>query len=293
MNILIGLVPAALWGLMPLIAGKTGGKPINQLVGNTYGALIVAVIIALFRHPQLSSSAFIWCLLSGACWACGQLSQYWSFPEIGVSRAMPISTGAQLVGTSVVGVLFFGEWATGFDKLFGFAALILIIVGILFTTKTDKIDASQGLDPAVLRRGTTVLLLGTIGYVGFSALPQIPVVDGWSAFFPQAIGMVLASAIISIFYRDKNEPHPLVDKRSFANIAVGIDFGIATAVYMYSTKVNGIATGFTLSQMSVIVSTLSGILLLGEKKSKKGLTYVTIGLVIVVIGGVITGSLGK
>ncbi|MHA8111269.1 GRP family sugar transporter [Lactobacillaceae bacterium Melli_B4] len=293
MNILIGLVPAALWGLMPLIAGKTGGKPINQLLGNTYGALLVAIVIALFRHPQLTVGAFIWCLLSGACWAFGQLSQYWSFPEIGVSRAMPISTGAQLVGTSVVGVLFFGEWQTGADKALGFFALLLIIGGILFTTKTDKVDQSQGLDPAILRKGTIVLLLGTIGYVGFSALPQIPVVDGWSAFFPQAIGMAITAIIISFFYRDKNEPNPIFDKKSLANIAVGIDFGIATAVYMYSAKINGIATGFTLSQMSVIVSTLSGILFLGEKKSKKGLTYVTIGLVIVVIGGVITGSLGK
>ncbi|MEJ6400923.1 GRP family sugar transporter [Nicoliella lavandulae] len=293
MNILIGLIPAALWGLMPLIAGKTGGKPINQLVGNTYGALIVAIVIALFRHPQVSSSAIFWCLLSGACWACGQLSQYWSFPEIGVSRAMPISTGAQLVGTSVVGVLFLGEWQTGIDKALGFFALILIIIGILFTTKTDQADQSKGLDPAKLKKGTIVLLLGTIGYVGFSALPQIPDVDGWSAFFPQAIGMVLAAVIISFFYRNKNEPHPLIQKKSFANILVGIDFGIATAVYMYSAKVNGIATGFTLSQMSVIVSTLSGVLFLGEEKSKKGLIYVSIGLVIVVIGGIITGSLGK
>jgi len=33
MNILIALIPALGWGIMPLITGKIGGSPANQMFG--------------------------------------------------------------------------------------------------------------------------------------------------------------------------------------------------------------------------------------------------------------------
>lgn len=44
-------------------------------------------------------------------WTLGQFTQYIAFEKMGVSRTMPISTGMQLVGTSLTGIIFFGEWA--------------------------------------------------------------------------------------------------------------------------------------------------------------------------------------
>ncbi|MBA5735072.1 glucose transporter GlcU, partial [Escherichia coli] len=49
------------------------------------------------------------------------------------------------------------------------------------------------------------------------------------------------------------------------------------------------ATGFSLSQMGVVISTIGGILFLGEKKTKKELILVIIGVVLVIIGGTMIG----
>lgn len=71
-------------------------------------------------------------------WTLGQFTQYIAFEKMGVSRTMPISTGMQLVGTSLTGIIFFGEWAGLLPKLSGFAAIILIVGGIILTTKRSE-----------------------------------------------------------------------------------------------------------------------------------------------------------
>lgn len=58
---------------------------------------------------------------------------------------------------------------------------------------------------------------------------------------------------------------------------------------LFSNKLVGIATGFSLSQMGVVISTIGGILFLGEKKTKKELILVIIGVVLVIIGGTMIG----
>ena len=50
----------------------------------------------------------------------------------------------------------------------------------------------------------------------------------------------------------------------------------------------GLAVGFSLSQMGIIISTLGGIFLLGEKK-KKEFKYVVFGCLLVIFGGILLG----
>ena len=52
---------------------------------------------------------------------------------------------------------------------------------------------------------------------------------------------------------------------------------------------NGIATGFTLSQMNVVLATLGSIYILGEKKTRKEMRHVLTGLALVVAGGIMIG----
>ncbi|MEG0372360.1 MAG: GRP family sugar transporter, partial [Enterococcus sp.] len=51
----------------------------------------------------------------------------------------------------------------------------------------------------------------------------------------------------------------------------------------------GLAIGFSLSQMGIIISTLGGIFLLGEHKTKKEMYYVIIGCLLIILGGVVLG----
>ena len=46
-NILIGLMPMIGWGIFPVIVGKIGGKPASQILGTTFGTLILAIVVAI------------------------------------------------------------------------------------------------------------------------------------------------------------------------------------------------------------------------------------------------------
>jgi putative ribose uptake protein len=51
---------------------------------------------------------------------------------------------------------------------------------------------------------------------------------------------------------------------------------------------NGLATGFILSQTSVVLATLTGIWFLGQKKTKKEMTVTIIGLVLILAAAAMT-----
>ncbi|MGN1279154.1 MAG: GRP family sugar transporter, partial [Limosilactobacillus sp.] len=132
------LLPAVGWGILPLIVVKTNSKVVNQIFGTAVGTLIVSIFVMFFMAPSLSATTFIMAAVAGAMWIVGQLGQYTAYQRIGVSQTMPISTGLQLVGTSLVGVLIFGEWATATARVAGFAGIVLLIIGAVLTSINDQ-----------------------------------------------------------------------------------------------------------------------------------------------------------
>ncbi|MBH5329697.1 RbsU/GlcU family sugar/proton symporter [Eikenella sp. S3360] len=287
MNILIGLLPALFWGLLPLCVSKIGGRPSQQIMGTTIGVLLTAIAASIFFLP-VSDSAWAWlmCFLSGAFWAFGQMNQYRAFTQIGVSKTMPLSTGMQLAGTSLMGVLVFGEWGSAQQKIIGAVALALIIVGIWMTTKQENPQPDAG---GNMKAGIITLLVSTVGYVGYSFFPNFTDIPGQEKFLPQALGMAVSAVLLSRFEKDGSRPW---DKKVLQNLIGGVIFSGAALTYLISIEParNGVATGFTLSQMNVVIATLGSIFLLGEKKTPKEMRFVLIGLALVVIGGIMIGT---
>lgn len=281
LNILIALAPAFFWGILPLVVSRVGGTPVQQIIGTTVGTLLVSIVVAMIMPPTLSGPVFWYSFASGACWAFGQMNQYRSFGQIGVSNAMPISTGMQLVSTSLVGVLVFGEWPTLADKVLGFCAIALIVLGIYLTTHQEG-EGHEGVD---MRAGVITLLISTVGYVGYSYFPRAGHVDGQDAFLPQAVGMVAMSLVMPLFFRGSKPFH----RKTVQNLLGGFIFAAAALAYLLSAYRNGIATGFTLSQMNVVLATLGSIYILGEKKTRKEMRHVLTGLAMVVAGGIMIG----
>ena len=53
----------------------------------------------------------------------------------------------------------------------------------------------------------------------------------------------------------------------------------------------GLAISYSLSQCGIIISTIGSIYLLGERKTKKEMVYVTLGCLLVIVGGVTLGMM--
>lgn len=286
--ILVGLGPLLGWGLYPTIASKIGGKPVNQILGSTLGTLIFALVLAMIKGLALpSGAALFFSVLYGIGWGTAQIITFHSFTLIGSSKAMPITTAFQLLGASLWGVFYLGDWPTATAKMIGFTALAVIILGAWMTMQVKKMPENK----SALTKAVVLLAVGEIGYWLYSAAPQQAKIDGMHAFLPQAIGMVLAAVVYAIMMTVKGkERSPFVEAVSYKQIFSGFFFAFAALTYLISAQrdMNGLATGFILSQTSVVLATLTGIWFLGQKKTSKEMVVTVCGLVLILGAAAVT-----
>ena len=284
--LLIGLGPLLGWGLFPTIASKFGGRPVNQIFGATVGTLIFAIILAVVKGIGIPGGmALIFSIISGAGWAFGQIITFKAFGLVGSSRAMPITTAFQLLGASLWGVFALGNWPGVTNKMIGFVALIVILVGARMTVWSEKSEQEYSQN---LRKAVVLLLIGEIGYWVYSAAPQATDIGGLKAFLPQAIGMVIVAVIYALM--NMNKGNAFKEAVSWKQIISGFFFAFAALTYLISAQpnMNGLATGFVLSQTSVVLATLTGIFFLNQKKTPKELMITIIGLVLILIAASVT-----
>lgn len=159
----------------------------------------MSVIVYFILRPQISVSNFVLAALAGAFWIIGQLGQYNAYRAIGVSQTMPISTGLQLIGTSLIGVLLFGEWGAVNAKILGVVGIVLLIIGIFMTAIHDhgvQIDQQKSQTSTLI-----MLILTTIGFLVYNSIPKAMVASGLAIFLPESVGMVLAVLIYIVFTR--------------------------------------------------------------------------------------------
>ena len=287
--LLIGLGPLLGWGLFPTIASKIGGRPVNQILGTSLGTLIFAAIFSMINGLAFPAGMdLFFSILSGVGWACAQIITFKCFTMIGSSRAMPVTTAFQLLGASLWGVFFLGNWPGATAKLLGPFALVLIMIGAKMTVWSETESAESA---GIMKKAVLLLAVGEIGYWAYSAAPQATAIDGMHAFLPQAIGMVIVAVIYSAVVTIKGgETSPFIEAVSYKQIFSGFFFAFAALTYLISAQpdMNGLATGFILSQTSVVLATLTGIWFLGQKKTAKEMTVTIIGLVLILAAATIT-----
>ncbi|MFS1109040.1 ribose/proton symporter RbsU [Enterococcus faecalis] len=287
--LLIGLGPILGWGLFPTIASKIGGRPVNQILGTSLGTLIFAAIFSMINGLAFPTGMdLFFSILSGVGWACAQIITFKCFTMIGSSRAMPVTTAFQLLGASLWGVFFLGNWPGATAKLLGAFALVLIMIGAKMTVWSETESAESA---GIMKKAVLLLAVGEIGYWAYSAAPQATAIDGMHAFLPQAIGMVIVAVIYSAVVTIKGgETSPFIEAVSYKQIFSGFFFAFAALTYLISAQpdMNGLATGFILSQTSVVLATLTGIWFLGQKKTAKEMTVTIIGLVLILAAATIT-----
>lgn len=284
--LLIGLGPLLGWGLFPTIASKFGGRPVNQIFGATVGTLIFAIILAVVKGIGIPGGmALIFSIISGAGWAFVQIITFKAFGLVGSSRAMPITTAFQLLGASLWGVFALGNWPGIANKMIGFVALIVILVGARMTVWSEKSEQEYSQN---LRKAVVLLLIGEIGYWVYSAAPQATDIGGLKAFLPHAIGMVIVAVIYALM--NMNKGNAFKEAVSWKQIISGFFFAFAALTYLISAQpnMNGLATGFVLSQTSVVLATLTGIFFLNQKKTPKELMITIVGLVLILIAASVT-----
>lgn len=234
-------------------------------------------------HPAMSWSLFLLSALGGACWVIGQVGQYISYEKIGVSETMPISTGLQLIGVPLVGVLAFGEWSSPQAKLYGFIGILVLIIGVVLTSFTDR-GTSEG-NKSNQVSTIILLVLTSLGYITSSSIPKALHGNSISIFFGQTFGMLVAVFIYTLVTKNL---HVWKEKSTVQSGGAGILYAIAALAYILSVQDNGVNMAFVISQLCVVISTLGGLIFLHEKKTRKGLIFTIAGLILIIGGAMLT-----
>ncbi|KXT77860.1 GRP family sugar transporter [Streptococcus sp. DD13] len=281
-NILLALVPALCWGIQPIFLTKIGGDDTNSVLGFGLGTVVMGLLVQLTLTPaSISLPAFLISFFSGMFWTLGQAGQVKAYRIIGVSKTMPISTGFQLVGTSLIGLLAFGEWSSWTSKVFGFLAIAILVGGAYLTSVEPQ---KVGEDNGALLRGLRLLLLTSVGYWVYSAAPRLVDADALSIFLPEMLG-ILTGAVI---YAALSRPAAFKEKESWLSGFVGLIFGIASLSYIFSAQANGVTVAYILTQLNVVIATLGAVFILREKKNKTQMRLTYLGLILIVGASVIT-----
>ncbi|WP_160031783.1 GRP family sugar transporter [Paenibacillus sp. An7] len=280
MDIFYAILPAIFWGSLVLVNVKIGGGPYTQTLGTTLGALLFSVGLYIYDPVHLDMKTIIIGLISGFFWVLGQGGQLKTIDVMGVSKTLPISTGMQLVATTLFGAFIFNEWNSGKSVTLGIIALVLIVTGVVFTSIKGKNDKDD--DKGNLKKGILILLVSTFGYLVYVVIVRLFGVDGWDVLLPQGIGMVIGGIVLTA----KQKPF---NTYALKNILPGLIWAAGNMFLFISQDKVGVATSFTLSQMSVVVATLGGIFILKEHKTKRQLVFISIGIILIIISAVLLG----
>ncbi|MBO0461210.1 MULTISPECIES: GRP family sugar transporter [Enterococcus] len=283
MELLIALVPMVAWGSIGLVSGKIGGDANQQTLGMTIGAFLFSLVAFFIVSPTITPWIALIGFLSGLAWSVGQNGQFHGMKFMGVSVGLPLSTGFQLILNTIAGAVFFHEWTQTKDYVYGILALILLVSGAYLTARQDdegKVDTENTM--LDFGKGFRALIYSTLGYGVYTIIVNWANLDAMSIILPQSIGMILGASFFA-FRKVK------VDQYVWKNMASGLLWGIGNVCMLLTVKSLGLAVGFSLSQMGIIISTLGGIFILGEKKTKKELIFVIVGCLLVIFGGILLG----
>lgn len=285
MDLLFALIPMFAWGSIGLVSSKLGGDANQQTLGVTIGAFCFSLLLFFTTAPTVTGWILVVGFLSGLCWSVGQNGQFHGMKYLGVSVGLPLSTGMQLILNTLVGAVFFHEWTQTKDYLVGTTALVLLVLGAYLTARQDDEQRPKTSEKMLdFEKGFRALLFSTAGYGGYTIIITWAAVDPLAIILPQSIGMLCGA---SLFAMKKTTLNHFVWK----NMVSGILWGIGNVCMLVTVQKIGLAIGFSLSQMGIIISTLGGIFLLGEKKTKRELISVIAGCLLVIFGGILLGVL--
>lgn len=280
MGFLLALIPAIAWGFIGLVSGKLGGNAYQQTLGMTFGALVFGIGTLIIMRPVLDTKIWLLGIVSGLFWALGQGQQFQSMKYMGVSMTTPISTGMQLVATTLAGALLFHEWRNGRDVTLGILALVLLIVGATLTSRCEQTDDFT--TQSDVAKGLRTLLISTVGYAGYTIIVNAGHLGALAVVMPQSIGMIIGALLMGI-------GHQPFAKATAKNILTGLLWGIGNVFMLLSMANVGLAVSYSLSQMGIVISTFGSIYLLGEHKTRKEMIWVSCGSALVILGGVVLG----
>ena len=268
----------------------------NQQIKTLYVVatnLGIATVVAVWQGAiaELSTATFWLTVLGGMIWAVGGLCAFTGTNKLGIAKAFGIWAPLNIIVSLTWGAVLFHEFIHISNRsiLLLVAAILTILVGILL------IIFAKGTDDAGQERGA--FWLGLAGAVGAGILWGsyfIPVkysgISPWAGAVPLAIGMAIGGMLLALPSR---QSWKLTASGDYVRACLtGTLWSVGNYGALLLIDAIGAGRGFTISQISVVVSVLIGIYWLREPPPRTRAARLTFtGCVLATVGGIVLGNL--
>lgn len=238
------------------------------------GVFIFALVVSLVFGFPLNFNFYA--ILSGVMWALANALSLIVMSDLGISRGVPIWISLVILTSFLWGVLFFGELPSGLSV--GLLGIALIMFGVVLVSTTSNLtskNAKRGFALAVL----TGMIFGS-QYVPLKWANLAPQVF----FFPMSFGILMTGFSIAILKRVRFESQGVG-----AALLSGAVWNLGNLLGIVAISLIGLAKGFPVTQVSVLVAVLWGLVYFKEISQKKKMLQVLAGAMILLIGVIVLG----
>jgi glucose uptake protein len=316
-EILYALIPVIAWGAW--LAPSHNVRFPNQQVKTLYVtsanlglALVVLLVQGIGGLKSLSLVSFWLVFSGGVLWAFSGLCAFTATAQIGTARAFGIWAPLNIIVSMLWGALLFSEFpdlSLG-SRLTLMAALAIILAGVLMIifAKETRGQAhkpastlmsggqARGPDPTGSGRRAWLGYAGAVGAGVLWGSYYIPIqaagVSMAVGAFPLAIGMFSGSILLARLAGQS--PHLARSSDVLRALLTGLMWGVGNYGMLLLVGALGAGRGFTISQLSVVVNALVGILWLKDPHPRSRAAWLTLlGCVLATVGGILLGGLKR
>jgi len=259
------LLAAVGWGTYFVPVKKTGLNNIFQLQG---GIGIGAIIFALTMLPFYGSPTIdIYGVSAGVIWVAASVLMLLAVKYIGLARAAPIDGSLVIITSFLWGLLFFKEQLG--SLLFALIGLTLLVIGMPLIAVGEKRNGSKKGYILAISAG---LLWGAI----FVPLKLADTLE--STYFSMAFTIFIIGIILMIAARQFRTKDVAV------GTAAGVLWNAANLTSFIAIASLGLAIGYPLTQLAILIAVLWGLLYFKEVTQKKSSLAIYAGAAVVLIG---------
>ena len=283
-GVFLGLVTAFFIGLFMVPRRYAKTDTVSFMVGMTAGACVGSGIYWLAcGMPFVASWYALASLLPGVNWALGSYAYAWGTERIGLSKATGIKN-TQVVVTTLGGFLIFNDAATTEPVLAVMGSALVVVTAVVLTGAAH----SEERIPNASRAGYLVPVISSVLY-GINGLIMAWII-GTGISKPEmnagiGVGSFLAGAILYVVVKRDWRIFSACCARDHAlSFAGGVIWAVAMVTMILSIAYAGLAVGWSLMNLSVVVSVLYGVVILKEIDPRRWPWHIYGGLAIACVG---------
>ena len=248
----------------------------------TVGHFFLSLLVYLLLFRPVSVGVFFVPFVAGVFWALGITAGFVGIRQLGMTRAVGIWIPVVILVSALWGLLFFREaWEMSWVTLMlTFASLALLISAAWMVILSAKGEEKLG----NVKIGILASLVLGVLHGSFFVPLRTSALPIFITFFPLTLGMVMTTSCTAVLQRLQIRYDLFSTLRM---ILAGLILGVGNYTALLTIQFLGVAHGYPLTQLGIVVNTLWGALVFKELTTSKGKLFVGIGVVVAILGAML------